>query len=137
VVRHNDLTLLAEHSTSFSFYADDTQVYLSFDPSKARAAGAKLDHCLADTRDWMATNFLELYDDKTELVLISHPKRLAKIHGFELAIGSIKVKPSPCAQNLGLYFDSSLSFKPFVQKSAARATFHIFSLLAIRDHTSL
>ncbi len=82
----------------------------------------------------MASNFLKLNDDKTELVLIGNPKRLAKIHDFELSIGSIKVKPSPCARNLGVYFDSSLSFKPFVQKSAATATYHIRSLVAIRDH---
>jgi len=33
-----------------------------------------------------------------------------------------------------VYFDSALSFKPFVQKTAAAATFHIRSLGAIRDH---
>jgi len=32
-----------------------------------------------------------------------------------------------------VYFDSALSFKPFVQKTAAAATIHIRSLVAIRD----
>jgi len=71
---------------------------------------------------------------KTELVLIRHLKCLAKIYDFELSVGSTKVKSSPCARNLGVYFDSSLSFKPFVQKTPAIATFHICSLDAIRDH---
>jgi len=79
----------------------------------------------------MVANFLKLNDDKTKLVLIGHPKRLAKIHDFELSVGSNKVKPSPCARNLDVYFDSSLSFKPFIQKTAATATFHIRSLVAI------
>ena len=126
--------IIQRHNISFHFYADDTQLYLSFDPSEAQAAVAKLDHCLSDIRDWMAANFLKLNDDKTELVLIGHPKRLAKIHDFELSVGSNKVKPSPCARSLGVYFDSSLSFKPFIQKTAATATFHIRSLVAIRDH---
>jgi len=56
------------------------------------------------------------------------------IHDFELSVGSNKVKPSPCARNLGVYFDSSLSFKPFVQKTAAAASFHIHTLVALRDH---
>jgi len=57
-----------------------------------------------------------LIDDKTELVLIGHPKRLPKIHDFVLLKGINKVKPSPCPRNLGVYFDSALSFKTFVQK---------------------
>ena len=126
--------IIQRHNVSFHFYADDTQLYLSFNPSEAQDAVAKLNHCLSDIRDWMASNFLKLNDDKTELVLIGNPKRLTKIHDFELTIGSNKVKPSPCARNLGVYFDSSLSFKPFVQKTAAAATYHIRSLVAIRDH---
>jgi len=82
----------------------------------------------------MAAYFLKLNDDKIELVLIGHPKRLAKIPDFELSVGINKVKPSPCARNLLVYFDSALSFKPFVQKTAAAATFHIRSLFANRNH---
>jgi len=82
----------------------------------------------------MAVNFLKLNDDKTEHVLIGHLNRLAKIHGFELSVGIKQVKPSPCAQNLGVYCDSALSSKLFVQKTAAAATFHIRSLVSIRDH---
>ena len=126
--------IIQRHNLSFHFYADDTQLYFSFDLSEAHTAVAKLNHCLSDIRDWMAANFLKLNDDKTELVLIGHPKRLAKIRDFELSVGHIKVKPSPCARNLGVYFDSSLSFKPFIQKTAATATYHVRSLVAIRDH---
>jgi len=74
--------IIQRHSLSFHFHADDTQLFLSFDPSEAQAAVAKLDYCLSNIRNWMAANFLQLKDDKTELVLIGHPKRLAKIHDF-------------------------------------------------------
>jgi len=72
---------------------------------------AKLDHCLSDNRYWMGPNFLKLNDYKTEIVLIRHLRRLADIHDFELSVGINKVKPSPCARNLGSYFDSSASLK--------------------------
>jgi len=126
--------IIQRHNISFHLYADDTQLYLSFDPSEAQAAFAKLYHCLSDIRDWMPANFLKLSGDKTELVLIGHPKRLAKILDFELPVGINIVSRHPCARNLGVYFDSALSFKPFVQKTAAMATFHICSLVPIRDH---
>jgi len=51
-----------------------------------------------------------------------------------ISISINKVKPSPCAQNLGAYFKSSLSFKPFVQYTAATVTFHIHPLDSIQNH---
>jgi len=66
--------IIQRHNVSFHFYADDTQLYLSFDPSESQAAAAKLDHCLSGIRDWMAANFLKLNDEKTDLVLIGHPQ---------------------------------------------------------------
>ncbi len=82
----------------------------------------------------MSTNFLKLNSDKTELLLIGNPKRLAKISNFQLTIGDSTVKPSTSARNLGVLFDDSLSFKAFTLKSASAAAFYIRSLAMIRDH---
>jgi len=43
--------IIHRHNLSIHFHADDTPLYVSFDPSKAQAAGAKLDHCISDIRD--------------------------------------------------------------------------------------
>jgi len=82
----------------------------------------------------MTANFLKLEDSKTKLVLIDHPLFLAKIRDFELAVGSNKVMPSPCAQNLLVNFDSSLSCKQSVQETSSTVTFHICSLAIKKDH---
>jgi len=39
----------------------------------------------------MTAYFLKLGDDETEIVLISNPRRLVKIHNFERSVGIIKV----------------------------------------------
>jgi len=70
---------------------------------------------LTDIRDWMAANFLKLNDDKTEHVLSSNPRRLAKNLYFELSVGNVKVKLSLCDRHLGPYTDSSLSFKTYIK----------------------
>ena len=84
----------------------------------------------------MSDNFLKLNSDKTELILIGNPKRVAKVGHFELTIGDSVVRPSASARNLGVMFDDTLSFKQFCLKSASAATFHIRSLSMIRDHLS-
>jgi len=63
----------------------------------------------------MVGSFLKQNDDKTELVVSGPPKRIAKIQDFELSVGINKAKPSPYAQNLGVHFEISLSFKSFVR----------------------
>jgi hypothetical protein len=126
--------IIERHKIQYHFYADDTQLYLSFDPSDAQSAMARLNSCLVDIRAWMADNFLKLNDDQTELLLIGNPKRVVKIQNFQVLVGDNAVKPSACARNLGVYFDSTLSFKSFINRTAASAMHHIRTLAAIRDH---
>ena len=110
---------------SSDFYADDTQLHLSFDPSNSSTAVHRLNNCLADIRSWMSDNFLKLNADKTELILIGNPKRVAKVEHFELTVGDSVVRPSCSARNLGVILDDTLSFKQFCLKSASAATFHV------------
>ncbi len=128
--------ILQKHDISYHFYADDTQLHLSFDPSESCAAIKRLNSCLADIRSWMSANYLKLNSDKTELLLIGNPKRVAKVRDFELSIGDSIVRPSASARNLGVIFDDTLSFKQSCLKSASAAAFHIRSLSRIRDHLS-
>jgi len=57
----------------YRFYANDTQLYLSFDPCDAQSAMARIKSGLLDIRAWMAANVLKLSDDKAEL-LLGNPK---------------------------------------------------------------
>jgi hypothetical protein len=92
--------IIERHKIQYHFYADDTQLYLSFDPSDAQSAMARLNSCLVDIRAWMADNFLKLNDDKTELLLIGNPKRVVKIQNFHVLVGDNAVKASACSWGL-------------------------------------
>ena len=58
----------------------------------------------------MAENFLQLNQDKTEVLIIGpegkREKHLPKLHDY---------KPSQCVKNLGVIFDSELSFLPHIK----------------------
>jgi len=125
--------VIKAHGIGYHFYADDTQLYLSFKPSESASATEKLNACLADIRSWMSENFLKLNDDKTELLLIGHPKRVAGLKGFALLIGDAIVRPSPRARNLGVVFDSCLNFISIIHKTASTASHHTRSVSKIRS----
>ena len=62
--------IIRSHGLSAHFYADDTQLYLSFNPNHSASAMERLENCVSDIRNWMASNFLKLNDDKTELIFL-------------------------------------------------------------------
>ena len=55
-------------------YADDTQLYIEFDPvTQSKWIEQNIKACLNEIQAWMISNFLKLNEDKTETVII-HPK---------------------------------------------------------------
>ena len=61
--------------------------------------------CIDDIRIWMRTNFLKLYDDKTEFLIIVTPQQLANINTTSIKIGQVSIQKSEAARNLGFYYN--------------------------------
>ncbi len=59
--------IIQAHGCSYHFYADDTQLYLSFRPDDPTVA-ARISGCLADISAWMKEHHLQLNLAKTELL---------------------------------------------------------------------
>ena len=53
------------------FYADDTQIYLSFSPELASSAFTSIETCIEDIFSWMIGNKLSVNPDKTEYLLFN------------------------------------------------------------------
>lgn len=56
------------HGISFHCYADDSQIYL---PLKRKSVNPlkRLFDCLEDVKTWMALNFLNLNEQKPEIIV--------------------------------------------------------------------
>ena len=57
-------------------YADDTQLYISFNPDDQYLCTMlcnKVTDCINEMKEWFSTNYLKLNEDKTKLVLFSKP----------------------------------------------------------------
>jgi hypothetical protein len=129
--------LIRKHNVSFHLYADDTQVYLSFEISKengAQQAMQKLEECITLVRGWMATNFLKLNDEKTELLILGSPNHLKKMKLPQLRIGGNYIQPSPSVRNIGAIFDASMTMETHVNTICRSAYFHLRNLGRIRKY---
>jgi len=116
------------HQLEFHLYADDTQLYLGFRPLDGSSVIGALDrvsNCIDDIRKWMKVNFLMLNDDKTEVLIICPKAVQPKLSSVTLTIGDLDIKPSQCARNLGVIFDSSMSLEKHTLSICRKAYFQM------------
>ena len=52
--------IIQHHEIPYSIYADDTQLYLSFDLESPKESLEKLTRCIRDIRSWFVTNNLKI-----------------------------------------------------------------------------
>ena len=97
-------SILRHHGINYYIYADDTQLYITFDLSDPSTALEKNNLCISDIRTWMIKNKLKINDSKTEFLVLT-PSFFK--HQFKDL--QINVKASAC--NLGVIFDSHLNLE--------------------------
>jgi len=111
---------------SYHCYADDTQLYLSDDPTVA----AQISGCLADISAWMKDHHLQLNLAKTELLVF--PATSTIQHDFTIQLGFSSITPSTSDRNLDVIFDDQLTFKDPIAKTAWSCTFALHNIRKIR-----
>ena len=87
---------------SFHFYADDSQIYLPIKRDSTTPVNQLL-NCLVDIKAWMALHFLNLNENKTEIIIF-RPSVAAST--LVLDIGPLEPYLKPTVTNLGVKMDS-------------------------------
>ena len=127
-------TIISRSSINHKLYADDTQLFLSFSPVNFSQNIKLLQDTISEISSWMASNFLSLNPSKTEFLLLGLPGQLAKIENPTLSMPSdINIKPVPSARNLGIIFDTNLSFSDHISYISKSCFAHIRDLRRIRN----
>ena len=108
-------SVILKHPVSHTLYADDTQVYKSFDLDDCLSSILCLEKCVSDVKTWMTSNKLEMNEDKTKALFVT-AKQIVDLHQLPefMIINGTCVKFSPSVRNLGVTLDSTLSLHQHV-----------------------
>lgn len=99
---------------NFHRYADDTQLYIAASPEDPGQVDT-LFKCVLGIKCWTANNFLQLDQDKTQVL---REKLNAILEAASL---------NPCQQvkNLGVVVDADLSFVTHISDATKKAFYHL------------
>ncbi len=131
------VTPLADIANKFGllhhFYADDSQLYVSFDPRAVPTrAIATLERCIYSVKRWMKLNMLKLNDEKTELIIFGSNFNLCKVPQIALKINNLEIRSCDLIKNLGAFFDSKMSMSRFVSDRVKTSMYFLKNISRIR-----
>ena len=127
--------ILRHYKIQYHIYADDTQLYCSFDLDTPDEVLCTISACISDIRTWMIRNKLKINDDKTEFLLITS-SRTKFTENINLSIGKENISSSNSCKSLGVMLDSHFSMDTQINSLCKATYFHPRNISAIRNHLS-
>jgi hypothetical protein len=110
------------------------KLFLSFSAADFAHNISHLEQTISNVYDWMSSNFLSLNTSKTEFLLIGLPQQLSKLSNPIIHLpNNVTLSPVHSARNLGVIFDSNLTFSQHISAVSKSCFYHIRDLRRIRN----
>ena len=125
--------IAAKYGLSIHLYADDTQLYIGFQPSdNNNCIKDRIEKCLIDIKQWMSQNYLKLNPEKTDMITIGSQKRLQTFQGLIIFQENEKLESSKIVKLLGVLLDPTLSMVQEINQKCSAAYFHLRNIGRIK-----
>ena len=112
----------------YHLYADDKQLCMFLPTNSSPSLNKQLSNCSNDIKEWLISNNLLINTSKTTLLNLSP----SPTYFPPFLIDNIVISPSPTASNIGVLFDSTLSFIPHITAITKSTNYHLFRIRKIR-----
>ena len=125
-------------SSGFSIkgFADDHQLYVSFTPDfQFQYLGQKINEVLIAVTQWTDSFFLKLNPNKTKIIVFGPNSVQDKIHikGTFIDVDQSCIRFSNTVKNLGVLFDSDMSFSSQVKSVVSKVFMNIKNVSRIKS----
>ena len=107
-------SIASKYNINSHSFADNTQLYLSGDPSEAPFLRSSIVACINEITEWCATNKLKLNPSKTEFLWSATARRQDQLDHTSIRLSDGEIRPSKVVRDLGVLIDSQLSFSQHV-----------------------
>ncbi|KAL5257828.1 hypothetical protein ACHWQZ_G012685 [Mnemiopsis leidyi] len=136
-----DLNFIAnKHGFTVHLYADDTQMYLEFNPlfSDVSKLEERIESCFGEIKRWMLAYKLKLNQNKTEVLMVQSKNNhyTWSLDALHLCSSEAPIATSPMVKSLGVRFDTYLSFDAHIDATVQACNIHLRNLWAIASKLS-
>ena len=115
-------------------FADDTQLYISFQHCDVLECVSSIEHCLRHIKLWMSNNFLKINEGKTQFMIITpQSSNCTILSDVCISFGGSTIFPSITGTNLGVTFDSAMSFNAHINSLTSKGYFYMNNFYRIAD----
>ena len=126
-------SIMRHHDIDFQIYADDAQLYVSFDLFKHNVVLDRMNLCIADLQIWMIRNKLKINDSKTEFFIFTSSFLKQSFDDLNIMVGDSNIDSSNSARNLGVIFDKCMKLDYHISTVCKSTYFHLRNICGVHS----